>query len=254
MIKRIIIYILIFGLGVFFGWWLNELYRFGDAMRNDIYRPFNPDSLVFNIDSIKHKEKTKDDVIIMEKTSNVELIESMDSSIQKEQVDIKKDNRINLDEILKDSYNTYLASFENGDLSLCSYQLFDLTEKVKYSAFIKTTEKYNPFEKAETVIVYRKDSSFVKTYFNDYVTPNRTVILCGRILSNDLLRPSKVQIGMKKSDFLNLFFQTGKIYNQIESVSIYEDEMGEIFTSYIFSEDSLAEIKFDSDCDWVDKK
>ncbi len=200
------------------------------------------------------KEKTEKKEIIKKETTEINPIKSQTTSLFKEQIDTEKENRINLDEILKDGYNTYLASFENGDLSLCSYQLFDLTEKVKYSAFIKTTEKYNPFEKEETVIVYRKDSSFVKTYFNDYVTPNRTVILCGRILGNDLLRPSKVQIGMKKSDFLNLFFQTSKIYNQIESVSIYEDEMGEIFTSYIFTEDRLAEIKFDSDCDWVDKK
>lgn len=250
MIKRIIIYLLVLGLGVFIGWWLNELYRFADGMRNDIIRPFNPDSLVFNIDSIKQKEKVKESLIIKTKTPIVELI---DSSIQKNQIDSEKNNKIDLDEILNDNYNTYLASFENGDLSLCGYQLFDLTEKIKYSAFIKTTEKYTPFEKVETVNVYRKESSFVKTYFNDYITPNRTVILCGRILSNEILIPSKVKIGMKKADFLNLFFQTSEIFNQIERVSIYEDEMGEKFTTYIFSEDNLVEIKFDSDCDWVDK-
>ena len=36
--------------------------------------------------------------------------------------------------------------------------------------------------------------------------------------------------------------------------SIYEDEMGEAFTTYRFNKDMLVEIGFVSDYDWIDKK
>ncbi len=163
-------------------------------------------------------------------------------------------SKINIDEALKDKYNTYLAFLENANLSLCSYDLFDITEKINFSAFKKTTETYTTFGDKEIVNVYRNDSSFVKTHYNSSVSPNSLNIVCGHILSNELLKPSKVKIGMKKNDFWTLFFQQSEIINQIRSITIYQDETGEAFTTYKFKNDRLIEIEFDSDYDWINKE
>jgi len=200
------------------------------------------------------KEKTKEKVTSERVSNKTEQVTIDKPKLTESQSNKETSNKINLDKILKDKYNNYLASYEKGNLSLCSYQLFDMTDKIKYSAFKKTTEKYTPNDKEETVNVYRSDSSFVKTYFNRDVTPNRLDVVCGRILYNELFETSKVQIGMKKSDFLELFFQPSEIFTKIESVSIYEDEMGEAFTTYRFNKNILVEIDFDSSYDWIDKK
>ena len=61
-------------------------------------------------------------------------------------------------------------------------------------------------------------SEFLKLHFNNYVTPNGLNIVCGRILINELIESSKIQIVMKKIDFLELFFLPSALFNQIENV------------------------------------
>jgi hypothetical protein len=56
-LKRVIVIFLVLGIGIFIGWWANEIYHFAEGMRND--KAPNIDSLnqVFKIDSIKQIQK-----------------------------------------------------------------------------------------------------------------------------------------------------------------------------------------------------
>lgn len=55
-VKHIFIYIILLGFGILIGWWLNELHQFAEAMANDIVRPFNLDTILIDVDTIKQKE------------------------------------------------------------------------------------------------------------------------------------------------------------------------------------------------------
>ena len=56
-IKRIIIYIVILGLGIFIGWWINEIYRFAEGMKKDKAPNIDTLNQVLNIDSLTQTKK-----------------------------------------------------------------------------------------------------------------------------------------------------------------------------------------------------
>jgi hypothetical protein len=198
----------------------------------------------------KAKSSVQNQAIVEQTKPQTENIKTT----QNDNVEPKSDGKINLDKILESKYNRYLASFENGDLSMCSYDLLDVTKNIIYSKFQKSTEEYNPFEKTELINVYRKDSSYVKTYLNEYITPSILNVVCGKIQNQELIMTYTYHIGMEKTNFLELLFQPSEKFKDIESLTIYQDEAGEASTSYRFVNDTLREITFDSDIDWVERK
>ena len=54
-VTRIILFILIFGIGILIGWWINEMWRFAEGMKNDKAPNFDTINKVFYIDSLKQE-------------------------------------------------------------------------------------------------------------------------------------------------------------------------------------------------------
>lgn len=79
-------------------------------------------------------------------------------------------------------------------------------------------------------------------------------LVYGKIDDNKLINSNYVKIGMTKTQLLERIFQPSEIFNRVNRLDIYENELGESFTSYIFVNDKLEEILFNSDYEWIDKK
>ncbi len=241
-IKHIIIYILILGFGILIGWWLNELYRFADAMRNDIVRPFNPDTLVVNIDSIKQKEKLVILDSLNEKTNSKHQELSGDNS----------DKRLDLDLLQNDSQNQYLLTLKDNEIQICYGWQFDVHVQ-DYKLFTKRIEEYNDEYGNHKVDVYVYHDSFLKEYFNNHPEVNRLDLVCGKILTNEIKLTQGIQIGMDKSKILEKIFKPSDKFDTVSRLTIYEDERGESWVTLDFKDNKLVGVLFDSDYDWIDK-
>jgi len=192
---------------------------------------------------------TKTDSI---KETNVLMVEKKDSIIKIESN--SSDKRINLDFILNQKHNDFLASFDDSVLIICCYDILNIIKSIDYKKFKKTSEKYDIENQTKTVNVFYLEKSFLKEYYNDHPQVMHKDLICGRIDNNDLLTESKIQIGMKKTDLLQIIFQPTETFDEVIRLDIYENELGESFTSYIFENNKLKEIIFDSDYDWIDKE
>jgi len=181
-----------------------------------------------------------------EKKVDIDTIEKIESNTS--------DKRINLDLILNQKHNDYLASFDDSVLSLCSYEILDVIKSIDYKKFKKTTEEYDLENQKKTVDVFYLGKSFLKKYYNDHPRIMHTDLVCGKIDNNNLIKNGTIQIGMTKYDLLKIIFQPTKAFTKINRLDIYENELGELYTSYRFVNDTLKEIVFDSDYDWIDKE
>jgi len=163
-------------------------------------------------------------------------------------------NKIDLDKILAQSQNKYLANFDNGNLDMCGYYLIDITNKINFRNFVKTQESYELDNSENIVNVYRKDSSFVKTYFNKHPRMNQLDIVCGVIYDNDLINHNFLKLGIAKDELLTNYFCKSNMLKKINSLTIWENELGDAFTSYKFLNDTLKAIEFNSSYEWINKE
>jgi len=200
----------------------------------------NKSNKLIEADTIKG---TNDLIVNKIKKDTIEKIES-----------IASDKRINLDSILNQKHNDYLASVDDSTLSLCCYEVLDIIKSIDLRKFKKTTEVYDLENQKKTVDVFYLGESFLKEYYNNHPEVMHKDLICGKIDNNDLITNSKIQIGMNKTDLLQMIFQPTEIFEKINRLDIYENELGESFTSYIFENNKLKEITFDSDYDWIDKE
>ena len=175
------------------------------------------------------------------------------NSLENTNANISK-GKIDLDSILLQKHNEYFASIEDSTLSMCCYQIFNIIPSIDFTRFNKTTEKYLLDNQTHTVDVYFHESSFIKRFYNSHPEVIHQDLVCGRIQNKELIANDLIQIGMTKSQFFNIFFRPTELIKQLTRLDIYENELGESFTSYRFMNDTLKEIIFDSDYDWIDKK
>ena len=115
-------------------------------------------------------------------------------------------------------------------------------------------EKYEVEGKEEEVEVYQGGKSFFKTYYNDHPKVNENKLISGSLVDNSAFANPNIQIGMPKAQFLEIFFTSSPVFEQVSQLDIYENELGEAYTSYLFEADSLSEIQFHSDYDWIKKE
>jgi hypothetical protein len=195
--------------------------------------------------------KEKSDISITEITKTSDSTEF--NSLEHNSPKIIADDRIDLNKELEDKLNTHLITYSNGVLDLCCYQLLNITNKINFSKFSKTEEKYDSEGQIETVEVLKYGNSFLKRYYNDYPGVNRIDIVSGHIEDNELISGSTIKLGIDKSEFIETYFQPSELTKSIDTLIIYEDEMGEANTIYIFENQKLKEINFDSAYDWIDK-
>ncbi len=161
-------------------------------------------------------------------------------------------NKINLDSILINK-NLYLASLNDSTLSLCCYDILDITQSINYQAFEKSSEEYEIEGQTKKVTIYSSGTSFLKEFENNHPQVMETQLVCGRIKDNHLISNSTVQIGMKKNDLLSTIFQPTEIFEEIKQLDIFENEISGS-TSYHFENNLLVQIVFNSDYDWIDKE
>ena len=162
--------------------------------------------------------------------------------------------KINLDSILKDEFNGYLAGLSEDTLSMVSYSTIDITPWINYNEFQRSIEIYTPFENQETVQtvdVYKSDSSYIKMYTYRYENIVEKNIVCGRINNSNLLKHQTIKIGMSKNSFLSIYFSNSEKFNDINCLVVYQDEMGEGWTKYEFDQGALSKISFESVNEWV---
>jgi hypothetical protein len=189
----------------------------------------------------------------IKETSNLIVDKTEKDTIEK--IELNTSNkRINLDLILNQKHNDYLASVDDSVLSLCCYEILDIIKSIDFGKFNKTTEEYDLENQKKTVDVYYLEESFLKEYYNDHTEVMHKDLICGKIENNDLIINSRIQIGMNKTDLLQMIFQPTETFERINRLDIYENELGESFTSYIFENYTLKGILFDSDYDWIDKE
>ncbi len=177
---------------------------------------------------------------------------SSDEFIVNKHVD--SDSRIEIKSELNEKHNDYLASFDNTELSICCYQLLDISKHIDYEKCTKTIEEYESENNIKHVDIYIFENSFLKKFYNKHPEVMHEDIVCGRIVDNNLISNSKIKIGMTKSSLLETIFQPTEFFEQISILTVYENELGESHTSYRFDNDKLVEIVFDSDYDWIDKE
>jgi hypothetical protein len=167
------------------------------------------------------------------------------------QIDLKK--HLDLDSILHVEENSLSAQLDDGTLTICCYNLFNISEKINYNAMMSKIETYVLEDKIQKITVYQLDKSFIKTYFNAQPEVKRLDLVSGTILSNDVLTKSEIKLGMSKDKVLSTFFKPTGLFAKINCLKLYENELGEAWTIFIFEENRLSEIKFDSSYDWINK-
>lgn len=203
--------------------------------------------VVFLNCSQKKNKCTKQEDIHINKTDATELVVSELQNFE------ASDNRVDLDSLLKDEFNEYLAELVNGELDLCRYELLHpfVTD---LSVFQKQTEEYIAENKTEEVDVYVFENSFIKEYYNSRPQVKNRDLVCGRILSEKIKLNHGIKIGMTKDELLSKIFKPSTIFDSIDSFTIYKDEMGEFWTQLIFKHDTLVEVYYDSVYDWIEKE
>jgi len=188
-------------------------------------------------------------------TDIVETVESFDSRLESATIpDFLLEDKVDIDSVLKTRHNDYQASFDGGTLSICCHDLLDITSNLPSKSFQRTTEDYKDDEKVKIVEVYSRDDSFYKMFYNSHPDVQKTDLVCGQIRNEGIVFDQGVRIGMPKHELLIKIFHPSKTLDRVDKLEIYENEMGEAWTIYVFRNDTLSEIEFDSNCDWIERK
>ncbi|MEM8890502.1 MAG: hypothetical protein AAGD28_21170 [Bacteroidota bacterium] len=170
----------------------------------------------------------------------------------KNEASIPQAKKIDLDSALLDEVDEYLIEFEEGVLDICCYDLLEV--QVNRFYFEKSIETYEIDEVKETVWVYRAGNSFFKQFNNNDPSVMSIETVSGKIRDNEALLKGDINIGMQKGELLSLLFKGSLVFLEVNSLKVSRDEFGNTWTSYIFEEDTLKEILFDSDYDWIKKE
>lgn len=183
-----------------------------------------------------------------------ETVESFDSNPDPMVSEFLFKERINIDSLLQSPDNSYSARFDNGTLSLCCYDLLDITNNLPWKGFERTTEEYKVDEATIIVEAYSNRDSFYKTLYNAHPEVRKSELVCGQIGNEGIVLDKGVRIGMTKAELLTRIFNQSEMLDKVDTLNVYEDEMSEAWTTYVFNGDVLAEIRFDSYNDWVERR
>ena len=83
---------------------------------------------------------------------------------------------------------------------------------------------------------------------------NKSDLVCGRIRNEGIIFDQGIKIGMPKHELLTKIFNPSKTLDRVDTLEVYENELGDAWTIYVFRNDTLTEIEFDSSYDWIEKK
>lgn len=201
--------------------------------------------LLFTICLSSSQTKLKDNS--SNTVSNIFVTESGNT----EKSDLDKQSKLSIDSLLLDIDNEYLATHKNGELALCCYEILE-TSIMNLSIFKKTIEKYNE-EGIKKVEVYSYGYSYIKVFYNSDPHVNRLDLVCGSLYSDKIELSNGIKIGMSKLELLSKIFIKSGFTDSVRILTVYENEIGDHWTSYKFNGDTLSEIRLDSSYDWIDK-
>ncbi|MGC3946397.1 MAG: hypothetical protein QM762_18065 [Chryseolinea sp.] len=163
------------------------------------------------------------------------------------------EDRVDIDAALKIQDNAYMATLDSGTLSLCCYDLLDITQKLPSKSFERTAEEYKDYDGVKIVDVWSKGGSFYKLFNNSHPDVRRTELVCGQIRDEEVVFSRGIRVGMPKRLLLTQMFLESQTLARVDELKIVEDEMGEAWTIYVFRNDTLREIRFDSYNDWIER-
>ena len=130
-----------------------------------------------------------------------------------------------------------------------NYETLDITNFIDFQSFESQTETYKVMDSTFNVNYYFKDSSFIKTFKNRHPDVLNLDLVCGIIKSNIHIKSNPI-IGISTNTFLNKYPSLKGQLNQ-NSLTIYQNELGEFWTTYNFKSDTLQFITLSSNYDWV---
>ena len=165
---------------------------------------------------------------------------------------ITYEEKLTIDSLLLARDNEYLLSYKTGELILCCYDILE-SDILNLNIFKKTVEEYNEEDGIKKVDVYEYGNSYIKQFYNSHPQVDRLDLVCGDLFSDKIELSNGIRIGMTKADLLGKLFQKSAFFDSVRIMTVYENEIGDYWTSYIFKNNKLAEIKFDSSYDWIDK-
>jgi len=188
-------------------------------------------------------------------TAIVATVESADSEFESSSIPyFLPEDKVDIDSVLKTPDNDYLSTFDSGTLSICCQILLDITKKLPSTGFQRTTEEYKDDEQVNIVEVYSRNDSFYKTFYNAHPDVQRTDLVYGQIRNEGIVFDQGIRIGMPKHELLTKIFSPSKTLDSVHKLEVYENEMGDSWTTYVFRNDTLIEIEFDSSYDWIERK
>ena len=152
----------------------------------------------------------------------------------------------------KVEFDKYLTSFKDSTVSLCCLQELynpfgELTPK-RIKSYLKEYSISKESDGGSEKDIFKKDSSLVTlvNYKAEYSENVYELFLGKGILYDSSIElDNGIKIGISKQKFMTTFFQfSDTIINNLNQVSVCQDERGSSFTKYKFKNDKLVHIKF----------
>ncbi|MDL2283067.1 hypothetical protein LJB94_00950 [Odoribacter sp. OttesenSCG-928-G04] len=110
--------------------------------------------------------------------------------------------------------------------------------------------KDSDFDRNDTIYKLSYKDSFIKTFFNQQ--NGRYDIVSGMIRNKEIFLDSDIYIGISKNDFMNNLFENASDYTFTGIDTIFRgDALGDILHCYFFSEDTLKEVRIQSNYDRI---
>jgi len=156
-------------------------------------------------------------------------------------------NKINIEEELQIEFGDYFMALKNSNLSLCCidslYNPFMSFDNQSIREILKGFEE----SKDKNSISFKMKNSQIKLIEWNSEETNEYRIFFGNsiFIEPDIEFPNGIKIGMTKKEIMSKIFVFDEyLFDEIKQISVCEDELGEGYTKYKFSNNKLIEIEF----------
>ena len=158
----------------------------------------------------------------------------------------QKDNSIN------ESFDEYFMTIKDSTVSLCCleklYNPFGSISTKDISSILPTYSVTKSQDDNSERTFFKKDENLVSivNWKSEYSENDYEVFLGeGKLTDKNINLKNGLKIGMSKSEFMvNYLHFPDSIINKLNQVSVCQDERGNSFTKYKFTNDTLSIIKF----------
>lgn len=213
-------------------------------------------SLIFTIgcknDNTKaeqvEKQTTPSESNLVEERTNLKFEKVNSEKVTKENedlIDIEKESKI--------KFGDYFLNYNRTNISLCCQlelhnPLEGLDNKTIKSYLTDFEYKTDTTEYAYSYIYSKGNSIFKVVELRPEKSGEKgSFISQGKLVDSSVTLSNGIKIGMDKKGLLNKYFiYPKKMIDSLKQIAVCEDERGELFTKYKFTDGKLSEIEFGS--------